>query len=570
MTDHQAAADTLKAALGSRSARLTEQDYRNLIEQGFDSLEALLDAREKTLEASLTRPVAVDSVLAWQAENKPSSGTDRGLPSLQRLPGHPGGIRSDADVAWMRQLLQETADIKLWPEERKMNVCKLPLLALIYHNDMSWRSYRMFFRDPSMATSKQTYYDLSTMLLKVAATLPDALVKSKVTHLMRCSGTVQLAAAACSMDVLRVWGRWARSEGVVGKSYLPKSPLSALPATGILTGFGADFMSNHAFGRGTVAVPVLCIDTLVPQARFILQAVRVRNRMRIGKPDLSGQHTVESVLYLAETFWQSSPFMLQKYGLGWWALQLPAVRVIVGSAPFRQFKQQVISAELECRTRPLSPQLTEAFDKISKQVCSLSEQVAHLQLSMDSLKPLSQSHLLAKLDQAEASFEQLANCNLAGLNLPAQTIGTVQDGLPDSTVRLMSALEGRTKACRKLNPRTAAVAVSLPPVVPQPAAQPSRKKHSFAELLTMLTRRTQMLLLTMLMFLPVVLLTILSVQAVLLSTVARPVLLLAAQRFLALVQSGLPQSLPSQHSSPRDVDVVSVKIASSPITSRSA
>ena len=31
-----------------------------------------------------------------------------------------------------------------------------------------------------MATSKQTYYDLSTMLLKVIAILPDALVKSKV------------------------------------------------------------------------------------------------------------------------------------------------------------------------------------------------------------------------------------------------------------------------------------------------------------------------------------------------------------------------------------------------------
>ena len=57
-------------------------------------------------------------------------------------------------------------------------------------------------------------------------------------------------------------------------------------------------MSNHAFGRGTVAVPVLWIDTLVPQARFILQAVRVRNRMRVGKPDFSGQHSVESVLYL--------------------------------------------------------------------------------------------------------------------------------------------------------------------------------------------------------------------------------------------------------------------------------
>ncbi|KAL3157094.1 hypothetical protein ABBQ38_001340 [Trebouxia sp. C0009 RCD-2024] len=92
--------------------------------------------------------------------------------------------------------------------------------------------------------------------------------------------------------------------------------------------------------------------------------------------------------------------------------------------------------------------------------------------------------LLAKLNQAEGSFEQLANCNLAGLSLPAQPIGKVQDGLPDSTVRLRSALEGRTKARRKPNPRTAVVTASLPPVVPLPAAQPSRKKRSFAELLT--------------------------------------------------------------------------------------
>ncbi|KAL3160455.1 hypothetical protein ABBQ32_010774 [Trebouxia sp. C0010 RCD-2024] len=194
----------------------------------------------------------------------------------------------------------------------QINVSKLPLLALIYQNNMSWRSYRMFFRDPSMATSKQTYYDLSTMLLKVAATMPDTLVKTKVMHLMRCSGTVSLAAAACSMDVLRVWGRWARSEGVVGKSYLPKSPLSALPATGVLAGFGTNFMTNHAFGRGTVAVPVKCIDSLVPHARVILQAIRLRNRTRTEKADFSGQHCVESTLYLAETFWQTSPFMLQR------------------------------------------------------------------------------------------------------------------------------------------------------------------------------------------------------------------------------------------------------------------
>lgn len=59
-------------------------------------------------------------------------------------------------------------------------------------------------------------------------------------------------------------------------------------------------MSNHAFGRGTVAVPVFWIDTLVPQARFTLQAVRVRNRMRLGKPDLS----VNTLLSLFST-WSS-------------------------------------------------------------------------------------------------------------------------------------------------------------------------------------------------------------------------------------------------------------------------
>ncbi|KAL3145233.1 hypothetical protein ABBQ32_000980 [Trebouxia sp. C0010 RCD-2024] len=57
-------------------------------------------------------------------------------------------------------------------------------------------------------------------------------------------------------------------------------------------------MTNHAFGRGTVAVPVKWIDSLVPHARVILQAVRLRNRTRTGKADFSGQHCVEFTLYL--------------------------------------------------------------------------------------------------------------------------------------------------------------------------------------------------------------------------------------------------------------------------------
>ena len=71
MAGNQAAAGTLKATLGSRSAHLTEQDYSNLIEQGLNSPEALLGARDKSFEAILVRRGAVDAVLAWQAESKP-------------------------------------------------------------------------------------------------------------------------------------------------------------------------------------------------------------------------------------------------------------------------------------------------------------------------------------------------------------------------------------------------------------------------------------------------------------------------------------------------------------------
>ena len=62
----------------------------------------------------------------------------------------------------------------------QLNITGIPLLQLIFQNDTSWRSYRVFHRDPSTAQDKQSYYDLSTMLLRVLATLRDPLVKVKV------------------------------------------------------------------------------------------------------------------------------------------------------------------------------------------------------------------------------------------------------------------------------------------------------------------------------------------------------------------------------------------------------
>ena len=58
---------------------------------------------------------------------------------------------------------------------------------------------------------------------------------------------------------------------------------------------------------------------------------------------------VEHCAAQSETFWQNSPFALQRYGLSWWALQLPVVRFIVGSSSFRQFEQQVSVSEWRIR-----------------------------------------------------------------------------------------------------------------------------------------------------------------------------------------------------------------------------
>ena len=82
----------------------------------------------------------------------------------------------------------------------------------------------------------------------------------------------------------------------------------------------------------------------------------------------------------------------------------------------------MINAELECNARPLSPQMTEAFDKISKQVCSLSEQIAHLQLSVDGMQQPVDSKMAANhgMPTASSSITQARAAKSPCLELEAQ------------------------------------------------------------------------------------------------------------------------------------------------------
>lgn len=71
MASHQAAVGKLKAALGSWAACLTEETYADLVKEGYDSPEVLLDAQPESLERILLHHGAVAAVRAWQEESKP-------------------------------------------------------------------------------------------------------------------------------------------------------------------------------------------------------------------------------------------------------------------------------------------------------------------------------------------------------------------------------------------------------------------------------------------------------------------------------------------------------------------
>ncbi|KAL0037583.1 hypothetical protein WJX77_003742 [Trebouxia sp. C0004] len=106
----------------------------------------------------------------------------------------------------------------------------LPMQILALANNAGKANQDAQMTYAALANHRQPHLDclayLSQLILyqiNVAATMPDTLINTKVMHLMRCSGTVSLAAAACSMDILRVWGRWARQTSVASIALSPSS-----------------------------------------------------------------------------------------------------------------------------------------------------------------------------------------------------------------------------------------------------------------------------------------------------------------------------------------------------------
>ncbi len=98
-------------------------------------------------------------------------------------------------------------------------------------------------------------------------------------------------------------------------------------------------------------------------------------------------------------------------------------------------------------------------------------------------KPDMRGILASKLNQAEASINQVTARNLPDLSYPAAAIDKVKDGLPDSRVRLKSFVEAGHRSNYRGN-RTASTDVSgLPPAVPFSKPKPDSKKRTFRQVL---------------------------------------------------------------------------------------
>ena len=138
------------------------------------------------------------------------------------------------------------------------------------------------------------------------------------------------------------------------------------------------------------------------------------------------------------------------------------------------------------------PRATTAVVSATQLMCSMPNE-ADLQSQLQMLLEQSRDNgdmrniLASKLNQAEGAFQQLIACNLAGLRQPARAIEKVQNGLPDSKVKMKSAQEGLTKGHHKTKQAvpTSVIDVSaLHPVMPLPKPKPSSKKRSFNEVLS--------------------------------------------------------------------------------------
>ncbi|DBB07155.1 TPA: hypothetical protein ACH3X1_011726 [Trebouxia sp. C0004] len=209
-----------------------------------------------------------------------------------------------------------------------------------------------YFKDLWHADKKQDRNALAKPLLNILQEVEgNPVVKSKVLHLFRDSGVILLASGGAGLELLQIWGHWAK--GSLGQAYIEKNPLAALQAFAIASGWEqSSFMRHHFLGRALATVSPEWIDAIFRGVRRLLEIVQARNaRIQCGKgqaddliSDKAAEGLLQTVLYSGICFWQNLPFRTQRYGVAYVLHRLPAVVNIIVTPEYLHFTQQVMSS----------------------------------------------------------------------------------------------------------------------------------------------------------------------------------------------------------------------------------
>ncbi|KAL0032293.1 hypothetical protein WJX79_002910 [Trebouxia sp. C0005] len=165
------------------------------------------------------------------------------------------GFRGDDLMDAKPSLLALTPVVRCVPVPMQVITCSLRTGKKIENQDNSWWSYRLLFKDLWHADKKQDRNALAKPLLSILQEVEGGpIVKSKVLHLFRDSGVILLASGGAGLELLQIWGHWAK--GSLGQAYIEKNPLAALQAFAIASGWEQySFMRRHFLGRALVTVP---------------------------------------------------------------------------------------------------------------------------------------------------------------------------------------------------------------------------------------------------------------------------------------------------------------------------
>lgn len=198
-----------------------------------------------------------------------------------------------------------------------------------------WRS-RVFFPNSDKNNSGRTN-QIESLLEKVVKQIPGwDKAKDKHTGLFRKTAAGNCRAAGAAPDEVNRYFGWKID--VQNRFYASHHTEAGITIQAVLAGFDKDsWKQNHHLGRAAVDVDEAWCDALLPG----LSATAKLSDLSVRRKELK-----DTLLKLAEAYWQALPIKAVKYGLDVVA-GLPRVQEVMQTNEYASFSDRVLKAECD-------------------------------------------------------------------------------------------------------------------------------------------------------------------------------------------------------------------------------